>query len=106
MLNAFAFFVGYSASTSSAAAAAAGTVATSGGNGRATPEMKRSAVRSLIQRYFHQLQSGCGNVHCKNANCASSGKVPPMTPNEVAARALHLFSQDAQLCDSVPTVNR
>jgi len=64
-----------------------------------TPEMKRSAVRSLIQRYFHQLQSGCGNAHCSNANCASSGKVAPMTPNEVAARALQLFSQDAQLCE-------
>ncbi|XP_064545143.1 ubiquitin-protein ligase E3A [Drosophila montana] len=86
-----------SASTSSAAAAVASG---GGGNGRATPEMKRSAVRSLIQRYFHQLQSGCGNVHCTNANCASSGKVAPMTPNEVAARALQLFSQDAQLCDS------
>ncbi|KAH8322791.1 hypothetical protein KR059_005935, partial [Drosophila kikkawai] len=68
--------------------------------GRATPEMKRSAVRSLIQRYFHQLQSGCGNAHCTNDNCASSGKVAPMTPNEVAAKALQLFSQDAQLCEA------
>jgi len=78
----------------SASGSAAGTA-----GGRATPEMKRSAVRSLIQRYFHQLQSGCGNAHCSNANCASSGKVAPMTPNEVAARALQLFSQDAQLCE-------
>ncbi|XP_017005988.2 ubiquitin-protein ligase E3A [Drosophila takahashii] len=80
---------------SSASGSAAGTT-----GGRATPEMKRSAVRSLIQRYFHQLQSGCGNAHCSNANCASSGKVAPMTPNEVAARALQLFSQDAQLCEA------
>ncbi|KAH8299588.1 hypothetical protein KR044_003261 [Drosophila immigrans] len=84
-----------SASTSSAAAAA--------GGGRATPEMKRSAVRSLIQRYFHQLQSGCGNAQCTNSNCASSGKVAPMTPNEVAARALQLLSQDAQLCEQAAT---
>ncbi|KAL7734937.1 hypothetical protein ACLKA6_011206 [Drosophila palustris] len=91
-----------SASTSSAAASVASGA---GGGGRATPEMKRSAVRSLIQRYFHQLQSGCGNAHCTNANCASSGKVAPMTPNEVAARALQLFSQDAQLCDNAtPTL--
>ncbi|ALC43709.1 Ube3a [Drosophila busckii] len=96
-----------SASTSAAAAAAAAAigglavgVAAGSSGGRATPEMKRSAVRSLIQRYFHQLQSGCGNAHCTNANCASSGKVASMTPNEVAARALQLFSQDAQLCDS------
>ncbi|XP_016987649.1 ubiquitin-protein ligase E3A [Drosophila rhopaloa] len=81
-------------SVSSASGSAAGTA-----GGRATPEMKRSAVRSLIQRYFYQLQSGCGNAHCTNANCASSGKVAPMTPNEVAARALQLFSQDAQLCE-------
>ncbi|XP_052846605.1 ubiquitin-protein ligase E3A [Drosophila gunungcola] len=78
---------------------ASGSAAATAG-GRATPEMKRSAVRSLIQRYFHQLQSGCGNAHCTNANCASSGKVAPMTPNEVAARALQLFSQDAQLCEA------
>ncbi|XP_030371881.1 ubiquitin-protein ligase E3A [Scaptodrosophila lebanonensis] len=88
------------ASTSMAAAESIAPVAGSGG--RATPEMKRSAVRSLIQRYFHQLQSGCGNENCTNANCASSGKVAPMTPNEVAARALQLFSQDAQLCESTP----
>ncbi|KAH8411191.1 hypothetical protein KR222_010053, partial [Zaprionus bogoriensis] len=81
------------------AVGAGGSVA----GGRATPEMKRSAVRSLIQRYFHQLQSGCGNAHCTNTNCASSGKVAPMTPNEVAARALQLFSQDAQLCEKPAT---
>ncbi|XP_022220352.2 ubiquitin-protein ligase E3A isoform X2 [Drosophila obscura] len=78
----------------------ASTSASTGPGGRATPEMKRSTVRSLIQRYFHQLQSGCGNVACTNANCASSGKVAPMTPNQVAARALQLFSQDAQLCEN------
>ncbi|XP_070135871.1 ubiquitin-protein ligase E3A [Drosophila bipectinata] len=82
----------------SSIASGSGTVS---GGGRATPEMKRSAVRSLIQRYFHQLQSGCGNAHCTNANCASSGKVAPMTANEVAAKALQLFSQDAQLCETV-----
>ncbi|XP_033157414.1 ubiquitin-protein ligase E3A [Drosophila mauritiana] len=80
---------------SSASGSAAGAV-----GGRATPEMKRSAVRSLIKRYFHQLQSGCGNANCSNANCASSGKVAPMTPNELAARALQLLSQDAQLCEA------
>ncbi|XP_068148896.1 LOW QUALITY PROTEIN: ubiquitin-protein ligase E3A [Drosophila tropicalis] len=84
---------------SSASASSSAFVAENVAEQRATPEMKRSAVRSLIHRYFHQLQSGCGNAQCTNANCASSGKVAPMTPNEVAARALQLFSQDAQLCD-------
>lgn len=62
-------------------------------------DMKRSAVKELIERYFYQLQRGCGNPKCHNPNCASSGKVAPMTPNEIAAKAISLFSQDAQLCD-------
>ncbi|XP_075160144.1 ubiquitin protein ligase E3A isoform X2 [Haematobia irritans] len=63
-------------------------------------DMKRSAVKELIERYFYQLQRGCGNPKCHNPNCASSGKVAPMTPNEIAAKAISLFSQDAQLCDN------
>lgn len=63
------------------------------------PDMKRSAVKELIERYFYQLQRGCGNPKCSNQNCASSGQVAPMNPNEIAARAIQLFSQDAKLCD-------
>uniref|UniRef100_W8BJ43 Ubiquitin-protein ligase E3A n=1 Tax=Ceratitis capitata TaxID=7213 RepID=W8BJ43_CERCA len=63
------------------------------------PDMKRSAVKELIERYFYQLQRGCGNPKCLNQNCASSGQVAPMNPNEIAARAIQLFSQDAKLCD-------
>uniref|UniRef100_A0A1I8Q7M5 Ubiquitin-protein ligase E3A n=1 Tax=Stomoxys calcitrans TaxID=35570 RepID=A0A1I8Q7M5_STOCA len=62
-------------------------------------DMKRSAVKKLIERYFYQLQRGCGNPKCHNPYCASSGKVAPMTPNEIAAKAISLFSQDAELCD-------
>lgn len=62
--------------------------------------MKRSAVKELIERYFYQLQRGCGNPNCKNKHCASSGKVGQMTPNQIAARAIQLFSEDAKLCDS------
>uniref|UniRef100_A0A1I8N8Z9 Ubiquitin-protein ligase E3A n=1 Tax=Musca domestica TaxID=7370 RepID=A0A1I8N8Z9_MUSDO len=64
------------------------------------PDMKRSAVKELIERYFYQLQRGCGNPKCSNVNCASSGKVAPMSPNEIAAKAISLFSQDAPLCDN------
>ncbi|XP_053954824.1 ubiquitin-protein ligase E3A isoform X2 [Anastrepha ludens] len=63
------------------------------------PDMKRSAVKELIERYFYQLQRGCGNPKCSNENCASSGQVASMNPNEIAARAIQLFSQDAKLCD-------
>lgn len=65
-----------------------------------TPDMKRTAVKELIERYFYQLQKGCGNPDCVNKYCASSGQVEPMTPNQIAARAIQLFSQDAKLCDA------
>ncbi|XP_037810673.1 ubiquitin-protein ligase E3A isoform X2 [Lucilia sericata] len=66
-------------------------------------DMKRSAVKELIERYFYQLQRGCGNPQCSNKNCASSGQVAPMTPNEIAAKAIQLFSQDAKLCECYNT---
>lgn len=60
--------------------------------------MKKASVRKLIERYFYQLLEGCGNRSCRNRHCKSSGQVPTMTPNQAAARALQLFSQDAKLC--------
>lgn len=65
-----------------------------------TPDMKRTAVKELIEKYFYQLQKGCGNPNCNNKYCASSGEVEQMTPNQIAARAIQLFSQEAKLCDS------
>lgn len=64
-----------------------------------SPEMIRTAAKELIERYFYQLQRGCGNPKCSNVNCASSGKVAPMTANEMAAKAIQLFSRDAKLCE-------
>lgn len=37
--------------------------------------MKRAAAKKLIERYFYQLTDGCGNPHCDNQHCASSGDV-------------------------------
>ena len=65
-----------------------------------SPETIRTAAKELIERYFYQLQRGCGNPKCSNVNCASSGKVAPMTANEMAAKAIQLFSRDAKLCDN------
>lgn len=62
-------------------------------------DMKRAAAKKLIERYFYQLTDGCGNPHCDNQNCASSGKVSNLTPNQAAAQAIQLFSQEARLCD-------
>lgn len=38
-------------------------------------EMKRTAAKKLIERYFYQLTDGCGNPSCDNKYCASSGEV-------------------------------
>lgn len=61
-------------------------------------EMKRAHAKQLIEKYFYQLSDGCGNPNCTNRNCASSGEVNPLTPNEAAARAIQLFSEEAPLC--------
>ncbi|XP_043506226.1 ubiquitin-protein ligase E3A [Polistes fuscatus] len=62
-------------------------------------DMKRAAAKKLIERYFYQLTEGCGNPQCSNQNCASSGKITNLTPNQAAAQAIQLFSQEARLCD-------
>lgn len=69
-------------------------------------EMKRAAAKKLIERYFYQLTDGCGNTNCNNVYCASSKtflfKVKNLSPNEAAAQAIQLFSQDARLCERHP----
>ncbi|KAK7870299.1 hypothetical protein R5R35_011808 [Gryllus longicercus] len=65
--------------------------------------MKRAAAKKLIERYFYQLIDGCGNSNCDNEHCASSGKVKNLTPNQAAAQAIQLFSQEARLCDMQPS---
>ncbi|CAH1954635.1 unnamed protein product [Acanthoscelides obtectus] len=64
--------------------------------------MKRAAAKKLIERYFYQLTDGCGNPSCDNKYCASSGTLKPLSPDEAAAQAIQLFSQDARLCERHP----
>ncbi|KAK4883149.1 hypothetical protein RN001_006468 [Aquatica leii] len=66
-------------------------------------DMKRAAVRKLIERYFYQLTEGCGNPTCDNKYCASSAEFERLTANQAAALAIHLFSQDARLCETHPS---
>ncbi|XP_017772086.1 PREDICTED: ubiquitin-protein ligase E3A isoform X2 [Nicrophorus vespilloides] len=66
-------------------------------------KMKRAAAKKLIERYFYQLTDGCGNPQCQNKFCASSGEVNNITPNQAAAKAIELFSKEAQLCERHPT---
>lgn len=61
-------------------------------------EMKRAHAKKLIEKYFYQLSDGCGNPNCTNQNCASSGELESLTPNQAAARAIQLFSEEAPLC--------
>lgn len=64
---------------------------------------KRSHTKQLIERYFYQLTVGCGNSHCKNKNCASNYHFTALTPNQAAARAIKLFSEDAEFCNNLPS---
>lgn len=91
-----------SASTSSTAPSSSAVSFVAGGSTE-SDEMKRAAAKKLIERYFYQLLDGCGNPKCNNKFCASSGEVEEMTPNQAAARAIQLFSQDAKLCDPQPS---
>lgn len=65
--------------------------------------MKRASAKKLIERYFYQLSDGCGNPKCGNKNCASSGSVETMSPNQAAARAIQLYTQEAPLCEMHPS---
>lgn len=64
--------------------------------------MKRAIAKKLIERYFYQLSDGCGKTNCANKNCASSGSVEALSPNQAAARAIQLYSQEAELCELHP----
>lgn len=63
-------------------------------------DMKRAAAQ-LIEKYYFQLTDGCGNPHCDNPNCASSGKVGHLSSNEAAGEALKLCAARARLCEAV-----
>jgi len=67
---------------------------------------KRAAAKKLIERYYVQLTSGCGEANCANDLCASSDcfRFSGLDSNAAAAKALELFQSRSQLCDE--TVNK
>ncbi|XP_055592376.1 ubiquitin-protein ligase E3A isoform X2 [Uranotaenia lowii] len=79
------------------------TTTASTGSGNESEDMKRASAKKLIERYFYQLVDGCGNPKCGNKYCASSGKVEKLSPNAAAARAIQLFTQEAELCEFHPS---
>lgn len=62
---------------------------------------KQLHAKQLIERYFHQLTVGCGFLDCKNENCASNKELKALTPNQAAARAIKLFSEEAAFCEDI-----
>lgn len=62
---------------------------------------KQLEAKQLIERYFHQLTVGCGFSDCKNENCASNTEFKALTPNQAAARAIKLFSEEAAFCKNI-----
>jgi len=67
---------------------------------------KRAAAKKLIERYYIQLTSGCGETHCGNDLCASSEcfRFSGLDSNAAAAKALELFQSRSRLCDE--TLNK
>lgn len=92
-----------SKSSTSATPSVTGSAGSTGSTGSDSEAMKRASAKKLIERYFYQLVDGCGNPKCNNKYCASSGKVEKLTPNAAAARAIQLFTQEADLCDTHPS---
>lgn len=66
-----------------------------------THNQKQLQAKQLIERYFHQLTVGCGNPDCKSENCASNTEFKALTPNQAAARAIKLFSEEAAFCKNI-----
>ncbi|EFO20031.1 hypothetical protein LOAG_08458 [Loa loa] len=59
-------------------------------------------LKIAIGKYHKQLLVGCGRLYCSNENCASSGKLPKLTSNEAAARAIICLRDRARLCEPLP----
>lgn len=64
-------------------------------------DRKRAQTKELIEKYFYLLTIGCGNTNCENVNCASNSNFEKLTPNQAAARAIKLYSDESKLCDEV-----
>lgn len=62
---------------------------------------KRDAAKKLIERYYSQLTTGCGEANCDNVSCASCRNFEwsGLDSNAAAAKALELFRSRSRLCD-------
>lgn len=67
-------------------------------------EMKRAAARQLIENYYYQLTSGCGDSSCDNQCCASCPdfSYKSVDRNQLALQAVTLSRSRARLCEGIP----
>lgn len=64
--------------------------------------MKRAIAKKLIEKYFYQLTTGCGDPKCKNKYCASGELTEKFdNPNQAAIRAIQLYTEEAELCHEI-----
>jgi ubiquitin-protein ligase E3 A len=65
--------------------------------------MKRANAKKLIEKYFYQLTTGCGDSQCKNRYCASGENFLEKfdNPNQAAIRAIQLYTEEAELCNEI-----
>ncbi|XP_071088555.1 ubiquitin-protein ligase E3A-like [Haliotis cracherodii] len=66
--------------------------------------MKRAAVRQLIEKYYTQLTDGCGKADCANKACASCPGFcyKHIDRNQLAVHAMKLCQEKADLCEQQP----
>lgn len=76
-------------------------------NNKEKNQKQRQEAKKAIEKYFHQLTVGCGNIECKNQHCLSSGQVDrSLTPNQAAVKAIQLYVEDAKLCHNLTNDNK
>ncbi|VDN02113.1 unnamed protein product [Thelazia callipaeda] len=64
----------------------------------------RKLIKQAITKYHSQLLNGCGRLLCPNENCQSSGKLPTLTSNEAAARAITCLHERAPFCEDLSEI--
>lgn len=63
---------------------------------------KQNQAKKLIEKYFFQVTTGCGDKNCKNEYCLSSGIIEKtLTPNQAAVKAINLYLDEAKLCENL-----
>eukprot|EP00026_Physarum_polycephalum_P001014 Phypoly_transcript_01015.p1 GENE.Phypoly_transcript_01015~~Phypoly_transcript_01015.p1 ORF type:complete len:708 (+),score=135.75 Phypoly_transcript_01015:84-2207(+) len=63
------------------------------------------AIATNLQRYFKQLNQGCGRINCTNPMCASNPSYIKQDPTSTAVTALNLAKTTHNLCTPPPELD-